>query len=163
MSRASIRKIIFIIRSNLASDYRRCTDFDHKNQYNSTKGVNRDNNVFPKVPLPTRSCQRTLIINYQGIAIDPTCIILERLEHTQPTEWIGNEIWLERTEPNLIHFKWGCWVNRHPLIFICDIAFLRWLFRKIISNIDLNMEIKLALTIFFLSFVSSIHWHSPKC
>jgi len=33
-----------------------------------------------------------------GVAIDPTCIHIGRLE---------------RTEPNLIRFKWGSRVNRH--------------------------------------------------
>jgi len=50
--------------------------------------------------------------NYlKGVAIDPTCIYTGRLERTQTTWYILNGRWFERTEPNLIHFKWDSRVN----------------------------------------------------
>jgi len=49
---------------------------------------------------------------FLGVAIDPTCIKMGRLE---------------RTELNLIHFKWRSRVNRHPLFFCLQFR-ARWIF-----------------------------------
>ena len=51
--------------------------------------------------------------------LDPTCISIRRHERTKPTKCILNRRWLERTEPNVIHFKWGSRVHSHFLFFWC--------------------------------------------
>jgi len=61
------------------------------------------------------STLRKSILQCLGVAIDPTCINVGRLERTEPNLYILNGRWLERTKPNLIQLKWCSRVNRHSL------------------------------------------------
>jgi len=97
--------------------------------------------VIP-LSLAQHSSSHTII---KGVAIDPTCINIGRLERTGPNLIHLNGRWLERTEPNLIHFKWGSRVNRHSQKYffpelMCDDKKCSTLWNKV-SGVDQNENI----------------------
>ena len=117
-----------------------------------------------KPPLKSPLASRKIRVNiefsavdlFMGVAIDPTCYIIGRLE---------------RTEPNRIHFKWGSRVNRHS-VYLRQVTIVTCL-RKLVFESPylyyMEISVRLAGAEFFFCFwleetfvASSVELHGVR-